>query len=124
MTKSRLRLAGFFPELFDGHGDGPSLLDHVSNTAQENEARIIDYLDNGAVLIASPGVNVDVLAPSRDTIGAAGILTDGVWAWPCELSYYVRKYHVKLPLDFIERMSRTGWQVPPLEGKDLSTLEL
>ena len=51
--------------------------------------------------------------------------TDGEWLWPGDLSYYVRKYALKLPEEFVETMQKNEWKVSfELNEEDCSTIEI
>ena len=76
------------------------------------KTEIIDYLRNGATLIAAPGLAKDVLSDSSEIIDELCILTDGQWAWPSDLAYYVEKYSVGLDDDFVQWMQIQNWKLP------------
>ncbi|MDB5299221.1 MAG: hypothetical protein JWO87_884 [Phycisphaerales bacterium] len=90
----------------------PSLQDAVCTTAHANEHKTIRYLENGPNYSAMGKVVRDVFDPENGAILFPGTNTDGVFLWPIELAYYVRKYHVRLPSDFLERMASRDWQPP------------
>lgn len=120
----KLRGVGFFRELRHGSPDGPSLRDAMRASPDANASRIQEYLSNGVLLVASPGIVPDVVDPAHPMIGAPHILTDGVWAWPADLPYYLGRYHVRLPDAFLQHMSDSGWSAPGEETVDVSRLEL
>lgn len=119
----KLRRAGFFCELPHGDADGPTLRAAISPTAAEDEERTVEYLRSGAVLIGTPGIARDVLDETR-VAGAPHVLTDGTWAWPGDLAYYVATYHARVDDAFVEHMRRRGWRPPQEEELDLLALEL
>lgn len=119
----KLKKVGFFRELRHGMPDGPELRSLLSPSPYEHEDRIAQYLRNGVLLIASPGVIEDVLSPGQ-LIGGPHILTDGVWAWPSDLAHYVEKYHVRLPSEFTDHMAQRNWAVPPEDSFRLDLLSL
>lgn len=88
----KLNKIGFFRELKHGDKFGTSLKKAVCNSSSENEAKIVEYLDNGAAFCVTAGLVSDVLDESKGVIGNLEILTDGTWAWPSDLSYYVKCY--------------------------------
>ncbi|HEY4244251.1 MAG TPA: hypothetical protein VGM88_30770 [Kofleriaceae bacterium] len=98
---------GFFRELKHGEATGPSLRESVRDHAQPDEAKLVAYLKGAPGLIASPGPVRDVLAPGAP-IGTRSISTDGVYAWPGDLPYYVAKYHVALPAKFLAHVALEG----------------
>ena len=59
----------------------------------------------------SPGLIPDVFQPTM-LAGARHIRTDGFYAWPDSLAYYVERYQVALPDELEEHMSARGWKVP------------
>ena len=127
--RSRMRRAttllnrvGFFSELRHGNQQGPRLKDAIRPAEDPDEARISRYLKAGKVLMASPGIVRDVLDPEGAIIGSLSILTDGRYAWPSDLAYYVEHYHVRLADEFVRHMAAQEWRVP--DQIDMSTLQL
>lgn len=118
----KLKRVGFFSELRHGFVGEPSLKDSVREKASEYEAPMLEYLRSGTALSIAPGVVTDALTKESKVIGGLSILTDGEWAWPSDLQYYLSKYHVQLPDEFVNRAMSSGWRIP--EVKDVSTLEL
>jgi hypothetical protein len=119
----KLRTAGFFCELPHGEEDEQSIRDVMADVPQQNEQQIIEYLRKGILFIGCPGVAMDALDPSL-VAGSPHTFTDGVWAWPGDLPYYVERYHVRLPNDFVIHMERNRWQVPRKDTVSLEQLEL
>lgn len=76
------------------------------------EAAIVGYLESGRPYAAVPAVEDDVLLDDRPFIGPLHILTDGVFAWPRTLSYWVRRHHVRLPPEFVAHMKGADWVIP------------
>lgn len=120
----KLKRVGFFSELRHGNPEGPSLKASVSAAAWHSEAaRIASYLSEATVVRASPGLTTDVLSENAPVIGSLRILTDGVWAWPSDLAYFFRHYHVRLPEDFVAHMRENNWHPPTINEETLMTLE-
>ncbi len=121
----KLKRYGFFRELAHGDPDGPSLA-RLSGRAPYDDStkkRIAEYLESGHLYIGCPGTVVDVLAEGNATpIGSPDILTDGEWAWPGDLSYYVSRYRVPVPQDMLDTMEKNGWRVP--QQVEVTALEL
>jgi hypothetical protein len=55
-------------------------------------------------------------------IGSPNILTDGLYAWPEDLAYYVEHYNVCLPEEFQQTAIRNNWEVP--SNIDIDDLDL
>lgn len=120
----KLRRVGFFRELRHGDNLGMSLKEVIRDNKSENEDKIVEYLERGVVFCITPGLVSDILDESKGIIGNLEILTDGIWAWPSDLSYYVKGYHVVLDADFIRHMEESEWTIQNEKEIDLLKLEL
>lgn len=120
----KLNRVGFFRELKHGDKLGISLKKAVRDISSENEDKVVEYLDNGVALCVTAGLVSDVLDESKGIIRNLEILTDGMWAWPSDLSYYVKFYHIELDKSFIEHIKKKGWAMPDKKDIDLSRLEM
>ena len=92
----------------------PSLRDSISAHPQNHEAEIALYLENAPAYSGVGKIVGDVLDTACKAVLFPGTRTDGLYAWPAELPYYVRKYHLRLPQDLIVHMASLDWQ-PPAE---------
>ncbi|MFI9616043.1 hypothetical protein ACIHCM_30920 [Streptomyces sp. NPDC052023] len=102
-----IRTLGFFSELHPGWGLPPdgSIRDAVGTTGDPDEASIVAYLRGGTGIWSEMGAEPDVLDPVGPSLtGAASLYTDGEWIWREDLIYYVVKYHVTLPEDFLSHV--------------------
>ncbi|MFD3509563.1 hypothetical protein [Nocardia sp. NPDC058666] len=61
--------------------------------------------------------NSDVSIP-----GASSIYTDGEWIWRSDLQYYFSRYHVILPIEFMNRISEFGYEVPSVPDDQLDSI--
>ncbi|MCX4989221.1 MULTISPECIES: DUF4279 domain-containing protein [unclassified Streptomyces] len=117
-----VRPAGFFPELAPGWGlplDGP-MRDSVKATGEPDEAEIIAYLRNGAGIWSEMSAGPDVLDPEApDLSGIGSLYTDGTWLWRQDLPYYLGRYHVSLPPDFVTHIRNAHHRVPEVPEKRL-----
>lgn len=107
----KVKSQGIFKEMLQGSASDPSIFDFIQSEANEDENKIIDYLENGTVIIACAGVMVDVVNPENGLAGSPEWKTDGIWAWSGELAYYVKQYHLKLNDEFIETMRKNAWTI-------------
>ena len=80
--------------------------------ASSQEEKIVDYLSNATLFGFGMGVDTDILKANQPVIGALDIMTDGVWAWPATLKYWVVTYHIQLPTEFVEHMAGNNWDCP------------
>lgn len=75
-----------------------SLRDDCQSEKYANSNTIAEYLDNGKVLLVSPGCERDIF--TNEKIATACIKTDGEYTWIGSLSYYVKEYNLRLPKEF------------------------
>lgn len=106
-----LAYVGNFVELGYDHPQAPSLAALRGRRGLQHKEQVLAYLRGGVTLVYSPGRDDDVLDPAQSA-GSASIATDGVYAWPRTLAYYVEAYDVELPAAFEEHMMRHGWSAP------------
>jgi len=85
---------------------------HRRNVPHSDEERMIHYLESGSLCGVVPGVEEDPLGDTPTMIGAPNIYTDGFWAWPETIIYYLREYHLLLPEDFVKHMRDRDFQCP------------
>jgi len=108
---TQLKRYGFFSDIpFDKLKDQLSRL--VDKVEHINKKHILNYLRSGEGLIVVAGIVRDPLDPKRPIIGSPHILTDGIWAWTADVSFYVEKYNLHVPEEFVEEMQKNGWHVP------------
>lgn len=106
-----LRKFGFYDEM-------PSevarrlLAESCSEAPQPNESRILAYLKDGVQFLAIPGTVSDLLSDTEVTIGPPHVFTDGTWAWSADVVYYIQKYHIAVPTDFVQFMQHNNWRCP------------
>jgi hypothetical protein len=117
----KLKPLDLFEEL--GYPGGARLKDAIQDNPQDNERDIVNYLKNGITIVVSPHLTFDVLDPSKPLIGPARGLTDGVWVWSIEIAYYVEKYHLRLPTEFVNYAQKHKWQIPSEDNLDLDNIE-
>lgn len=112
-----LRRTGFFREMPHGEVSDPSIMTYIgkSSYSAESKKKICHYLDSGITLIACFGLSSDIIHPERGFAGCPGTMTDGIWVWPGDLSYYVAQYSLKLNDEFLKTMAQNNWQIPITE---------
>ena len=77
-----------------------------------DEAAIATYLDAGVVIAVIPGLETDPLIVGTPFAGALHLRTDGRYAWPQTLSYWLRKHHLMLPDPFLEYVRGAAYRIP------------
>lgn len=113
---------GFYRELRGGEPHQPSLLRAVRSASMPNVADVIKYLKAGKVLVATGGPVSDVIDPKRGLIGPPHVVTDGTYAWPAVLAYYIECHNVHLPPAFVAHMAAGNWSPP--SGIDMQGLDI
>ena len=61
--------------------------------------------------MTSPGLVKDTF-DGKTLAGKRSMRTDGVYAWPDALAYYVERYQVELPPEFESHMAKSEWRMP------------
>jgi len=89
---------------------------------EELRSSVANYLRSGTLLATSPAITRDLFDPSR-ILGGKEYFTDGVWLWPGDYVYYVEKYGVVVPQEFLAHMEAHGWSARPLSEEDLRVAE-
>ena len=115
----KLKSVGFYREMSHGRSSDPSIHELVDKGDIELKDNICKYLNGGSLVIVSPGEVKDIIEDGTDTIGTGSLLTDGIWVWPDDLEYYVQKYNIELPEEFISSMKTNNW-VNPITETDFS----
>jgi len=77
------------------------LLSKENNTAIPHKKELIAYLRNGKVEAVAAGRATDLLTGERIQEPWL-LLTDEVYGWDSSLAYYVEKYNLPLPSDFVQ----------------------
>jgi hypothetical protein len=98
----------------------PSMRELMTAHPWEHQGEVLAYLRSGYVLGYVMGGGVpdwfDPTCRANPTIDGrvwdgATPMTDGVWLWPAGLIYFVEKYNVRLPQEFIDHAARNHWRV-------------
>ncbi|HEX5273045.1 MAG TPA: hypothetical protein VFW33_21255 [Gemmataceae bacterium] len=118
---TRLKTLVHFREFPFGMAPAPSMREFMASEPWEHQAEVVAYLRSGHVLgyVMGGGVpdwfdptcrRANPIVDGKVEDGATP-MTDGVWFWPAALIYFVEKYNVRLPQEFIEHAARNGWRV-------------
>lgn len=93
---------GQFQEI---HGsEYPKLAEQCESGYYKDVAAVAQYLRSGESVAESPGILRDVLTGARIP-ERLSYLTDGKYAWRSDLAYYVEKYNLRLPEDFLNSIN-------------------
>jgi hypothetical protein len=109
-----------FREFPFGTACDPSLREFMAPAPWQNQDRIVSYLRSGLILAYPMGADLmDWLDRSYranplvegQPLGGATPLTDGTWFWYAGLIYFMERYNVRVPQEFVEHASQQGWWV-------------
>ncbi|MBD5394301.1 MAG: hypothetical protein HDR71_08510 [Lachnospiraceae bacterium] len=114
----KLKRQGFYKEMPYGDQSDPSILQFIRERGEIDEDKIYQYLEKGIVLMACGGIVKDIINPDNGIAGCPDILTDGIWVWPGDLAYYVKRYHLELDKNFIQTMRDNNWHIKDITNID------
>jgi len=120
----KLKRQGFYKEMPHGDKNDPSILQFIRDEGDIEESRICQYLEEGTVVIACGGIVKDIVNADNGIAGCPNMLTDGIWLWPGDLAYYVKRYHLKVNKDFIKSMRDNNWHIKDIPNIDYDNLEI
>lgn len=119
-----MRTLGLFRELDSRRPDvfRESLVEAVQSSPGEHEDKIAIYLDSGVPVVDIMESTPDVIGGEAYVSGGSSVLTDGIWVWRQDLSYYVRNYHLALDRDFLTHVVEVDFSIPELDQSSLLAL--
>lgn len=83
----------------------PSIKESFEPEPYRGQEQIADYLDRGKPTYVTASFEYDCVTGERIPIQYIG-LTDGEYSWNSVLSYYVRKYNLRLTAEFENKVLR------------------
>lgn len=117
-----LRPVGFFEELgLAGHYAG-KIRDVARKRAAPNERDVVSYLRGGYVLLDATESATDVIAGETRITGSSSLISDGTWVWRLDLPYYVERYHLSLPGDFMAHLTSLNFVMPEIPESYLAAI--
>jgi hypothetical protein len=94
--------------------------DRMSPQPWENQEKVLEYLRSGLILGVTMGADLsdwfDPPSKANPIIedrcrGGTTEMTDGTWFWYAGLIYFIEKYNVQVPDEFVQHAARHGWRV-------------
>lgn len=95
-------IIGKYDELAPNMGF-PSIKSHLQEKPHEFKDRILKHLNNGTVHMVTASGIVDVLTGKRVNRELVH-MNDGEYSWSSSIAYYVEKYNLELPEEFINHI--------------------
>ncbi|MEU4178521.1 hypothetical protein [Streptomyces sp. NPDC026589] len=119
-----MKIADFFEELWLPSFGTPvgSIKDNVTSNRYSDVEEITQYLLSGHDLFSVMGSSEDVMGSGETVLGGDSIYSDGEWIWRGDLCFYVRKYNVRLPEEFLSRMREKQYLMPAENEPELRRL--
>ncbi|MFF1559846.1 hypothetical protein [Streptomyces sp. NPDC058279] len=120
-----MKILGFYSELWSPKAGVPagSIRDFVRPDPQADESEVVRYLGAGHELIVFMGAVGDVLGSEERILGGDNIVTDGEWVWRADLAFYLQRYHVGLPGDFLSTVRSSHYVVPSVDRDRLLRID-
>ena len=85
--------------------DAPSIAILFSVMPYPNQEKVARYLENGKITVVRASYEKDAITGELIKPAQSGcLMTDGDLVWDGSLSYYVRKYNLRLPAAIEERI--------------------
>ncbi len=109
---------GFWKNTSDKY---PDIADFIRPDKMKNAAEVAQYLNNGSVIVASPGMTKCFLC--GENIGSQSIETDGIWAWPSTLPHFILKHKVHLPGAFLESIEKNNFIMPAVDDAMIGNVD-
>jgi hypothetical protein len=104
-----MKLIGYWKEDGGRFMNMPSLHELIRLSQYDDKELILAYLQQSSFIVASPGLKKSLL---DDEMIGLGIQSDGTWAWPASLYYYLKTYDVLLDTEFVEHVRSAAYKVP------------
>lgn len=80
----------------------PSIKDLINKPIEEKE-KVIKYMKKCKVIAVAPAIVRDILNPNNK-IAELCLMSDGEYEWRSDIIYYVEKYDMGLPEEFIQHV--------------------
>ena len=84
--------------------DLPSIKTMIHKPMKEKE-KVLEYMKNAEHIGYMPGIARDVFHPEIWTTDLS-LMSDGKYQWRSDIIYYVEKYDMELPEEFVEHALR------------------
>mgnify|MGYP001046517198 CR=1 FL=1 len=86
----------------DNDSKYPSIKELINKPIKEKK-KVIEYMKKCKVIGVAPAIVRDVINP-ENRIPELLLMTDGIYEWRSDIIYYVEKYDMELPEEFIQHI--------------------
>lgn len=98
-----MRVIGLFRELGTHiYQEIPSIKSMVGGLSEDDAGMVVNYLKRGVPVFDVMGATNDPLNKSVYISGGPSLVSDGFWIWRGDLIYFVEKYRINLPYEFLQ----------------------
>jgi|DEB0MinimDraft_4_1074332.scaffolds.fasta_scaffold00010_39 hypothetical protein len=101
----KLKRVGFWNTINNTYPDLPM---PISNKANYDIEKMLNYLSNGVLVYSYRGVSRCRICGE---INGSSEMVDGVYLWPSGLSHYVEEHQIELPSDFINHVESNQYDI-------------
>lgn len=99
--------------VFDGaKPDGSPLISRQNLDPREIPA-LVAYLTRAPVAVSAPGTTRDEIVASAPASVPRAFHTDGTWAWPAAVGYYLSLYRLPPQAELVEHIRSHRYTLPP-----------
>ncbi|WP_328604216.1 ferredoxin [Amycolatopsis sp. NBC_00345] len=100
------------PRVYDGLDEaGRPVVSRERLSAEERE-RVLAYLETAPAVLASRSYGADAFDPSRADVVPLTFRTDGSWAWPGAVAYYLREHEIAPDPELLTHIRGHRFAVP------------
>ncbi|WP_425388723.1 hypothetical protein [Amycolatopsis jejuensis] len=100
------------PRVYDGLDDAGHPVVEREPLSPEERERVLAYLDDAPVILASRSNDTDAFDPSRTDVVPLNFRTDGRWVWPGAVAYYLRVHEIAPDPELVAHIRAAGFAVP------------
>lgn len=121
-----MKFIGFYQEMdpkYAGSWGGPAPLPE-SGVGKYPVQDLVGYLKSGYPILDVMELTTDVIGGAFRVPGGSSVLTDGEFVWREDLAWYVDRYHIDLPQDFLETAQHHAYRTPSIPHETLISISV
>lgn len=91
---------GIYRELCKSKPNADSIVNHLASGPYPEKAALLSYMRSAEIQLSAMDVGTDVIDGVSKVFGTDR-KTDGTYTWTSHIEYYIDKYNLRPPEDFI-----------------------
>ncbi|MFE6862793.1 hypothetical protein [Nocardia sp. NPDC057668] len=108
-----LNPVGLYREMYNGkHAELPSIHDSFSELRIEDRDSVLAYMRSAPVVFDVLDVADDLIDGADRIMSASSLISDGTWIWRLDSIYYLSRYDLGFPEDFLRHVRRLDYRAP------------